>query len=142
MKATFLRLLVMLASKEAEGLSSLVSSSCELLRIEQWYLGKCKWYFVCRCLGTWGAGKTMCALWSVGMLWLCKPRRLRNQESLSQPVLLPQVPGSLSDLQIAIAAERHGWNLITDKDLCLSISKFLLKNLEKLPQKKLRLARH
>lgn len=51
MKATFLRLLVMLASKEAEGLSSLVSSSCELLRIEQWYLGKCKWYFV---PGVWG----------------------------------------------------------------------------------------
>lgn len=38
-KTRFLRELAMLASKEAERLSSLVSSSCELLRIEQWYLG-------------------------------------------------------------------------------------------------------
>lgn len=51
---------------------------------------------VCRSPHTWGAGNTSCGLWNIGVL--CNPRMLRNQESVCQPVLLLQVPGSLSDL--------------------------------------------
>lgn len=49
------------------------------------------WQRVCRSLGTWGAEKTMGALWNIGVLCPCKHRMLRNQECVPACPALPSL---------------------------------------------------